>query len=300
MKLTENIIIKVLGRRGRLKVDEFRVRHDLVKGKFFTKKNIITLFLQNKLYGRFILPKQIYGQIYSWKECNDAIFLKFKNINGKRRTCPFCGWRGKIFVTFHSKYNKIINNGCPKCGSFPRHRLQYFYLKKKLSNYKEINTLNIAPEKCMEKFLQSYKNIKYISCDIKAKAMLKEDITRLTFKEKQFDLIICNHVLEHILEDKKAIRELFRVLKKDGFAIIQVPISNTYKTQENIRFTEEQRERIYGLSDHVRYYGLDFKKRLEKAGFKVKVDKFANKLPKKYIDKYGLDSTEKIYVCKKD
>jgi ubiquinone/menaquinone biosynthesis C-methylase UbiE len=164
---------------------------------------------------------------------------------------------------------------------------------------KKINLLHFAPEKVLTKFFELYSNINYLSVDIDPKkAMFKQDITKLTFKDNSFDIVFCSHVLEHVENDIKAMKEVFRVLKKDGFAILQVPIKRK-KTYENFMIKSlKEREKIFGQSDHVRIYGEDYKNRLEKAGFKVKKDYFFDSLSEDIIKKYGL-KREIIYYCKK-
>ena len=143
-------------------------------------------------------------------------------------------------------------------------------------------------------------NLDYISVDLNSPlAMVKMDITNILYEDNTFDVILCSHVLEHIIDDRKAIRELFRVLKPGGWAILQVPLSN-----ENDKTLEEpsiisprDRERIFGQKDHVRIYGRDYKDRLEKAGFTVKVDGYVRELGDDKIKKHGLSEDQEIYFC---
>jgi ubiquinone/menaquinone biosynthesis C-methylase UbiE len=140
----------------------------------------------------------------------------------------------------------------------------------------------------------TYDNIQYLSADInERKAMVKEDIVNLSFEDNSFDIIFCSHVLEHVEDDKRAMRELKRVLKPGGFAILQVPIYEKFlgkKILETNKLasvrTPEERKKFYGHPEHVRIYGKDYKKRLEEAGFSVKVEKFAEDL--------GIDMVKKI------
>jgi ubiquinone/menaquinone biosynthesis C-methylase UbiE len=131
--------------------------------------------------------------------------------------------------------------------------------------------------------------------------MIKMDITDIVFKDNFFDVILCNHVLEHVLDDGKAMRELCRVLKPDGWAVIQVPIDpERERTYENPAIVlPEERERAFGQCDHVRVYGKDFKARLEKAGFNVHVHSYGRQFPNEMIEKYSLFANEDIYVCRK-
>jgi len=129
--------------------------------------------------------------------------------------------------------------------------------------------------------------------------MVKEDITNISFKDNSFDIIFCSHVLEHIEEDRKAMKELYRVLKPKGFAILQVPIKNIENTFEDFSVKDpKEREKVFGQNDHVRIYGKDYKDRLIESGFNVKVDRFVDHLGEGIIKKFALP-TESIYFCTK-
>lgn len=131
--------------------------------------------------------------------------------------------------------------------------------------------------------------------------MIKMDITNINLPDNQFDCIICYHVLEHILDDKKAMKELFRILKPGGWAILQSPVDpNRDETFEDPNVVSpEERERVFGQRDHVRIYGQDYKNRLERAGFTVKLDNYSRELGDNIIKKYGLMKDETIYFCSK-
>lgn len=227
--------------------------------------------------------------------------------------CPFCGWSGEHFMTYG--VGQRPNAMCPKCGSMERHRLYYLYLKNKVSGLAGFKVLHFAPEKIIADIFKKYPGVDYLSVDINPfKAMKKEDITSLSFADDSFDLIFCSHVLEHIPDDAQAMRELHRVLKPGGTAILQVPIKETFngrdisQTYEDWSITEPgEREIAFGQNDHVRVYGRDFKDRLEKAGFKVEIVKFAEEMGSDNIRKYSLLPQEKdfsetegwIYHCSK-
>lgn len=220
-------------------------------------------------------------------------------LSKKKIECPFCGWKAKIFLPFGVKPRK--NARCPKCGSLERHRLYYLYLKEILPKDKQLKVIHFAPEKIITSLLKSYSNIEYLSIDIEPhRAMKTEDITRLTFSDNSFDIIFCSHVLEHVENDRKAMQELFRILKPGGFAILQVPVKNIEKTFEDFTVKDpKEREKVFGQSDHVRIYGKDYLNRLEQSGFKVRCDNFFESLDKNVINKYGLKK-ENIYFCYKE
>jgi|TARA_B100000315_G_scaffold71553_1_gene65185 SAM-dependent methyltransferase len=238
---------------------------------------------------------------------------------GNEVTCPFCeksfsGFRptGALNRAFWRSTEglellkfpeiNVANAQCPKCGSGERQRLLYFYLKEELNFFslKGIKVLDVAPDDFLWHKIFSLADIDYTSIDITPARNPIEimDITELKFSDDTFDAIVCLHVLEHIPEDIKAMKELFRVLKLGGWAILQVPIW-AFETVEIQGAKREQYLKLYGHSDHLRRYGFDYKDRLEKAGFEVKVDQFARKLTPDFREQYGLFETEDIFYCKK-
>lgn len=221
---------------------------------------------------------------------------------GNNFICPCCGGHFRRFLPYN-KNKPDANNICPRCGSFERHRLLWLYLKNKTNIFEDnLKILHCAPEYCLQKQLIRNQNLQYIGADLDSPlANVKMDLTKIQYDDNYFDVIICNHVLEHIPNDRQAMKELFRVLKPGGWAILQVPIDPTLeKTFEDPNIISPQdRERLFGESNHVRMYGLDYKNRLQEAGFTVKVDKYVEELSANLIQKYGLLSNEYIYFCSK-
>jgi SAM-dependent methyltransferase len=131
--------------------------------------------------------------------------------------------------------------------------------------------------------------------------MVKMDITNMHFENNSFDVILCNHLLEHVEDDRKAIREMYRVLRKGGWAIIQPHIDNNRETTfEDPSITSpEERERLFNQRDHVRVYGQDYKNRLEEAGFVVCVEKYIKEIEEGELKRLSLPADEDIYMCKK-
>lgn len=146
------------------------------------------------------------------------------------------------------------------------------------------------------------KNLDYTTTDLNSPiADVKADICDLPFKDNEFDFIICNHVLEHIPDDTKAMQEIYRILTPGGTAILQVPYNTDLeKTYEDDSITDpKERARIFGQYDHVRVYGMDYFSKLESIGFTVEAVNYTAMLPKNEVEKYRLPNGELIPVCKK-
>ena len=221
---------------------------------------------------------------------------------GNKFTDPIDGNTFRAFLPYG--YNKIRNNVLsPSTYSLERHRLLWLYLKNETSFFKaKLKVLHFAPESALMNQFKKLKNISYDTIDLNSPiADIKADICDLPFLDNSYDLILCNHVLEHIVDDNKAIRELYRVLKKNGIGIFQVPIDyNRDTTFEDFSVTNKKdRNKLFGQYDHVRIYGLDFFDRLQKAGFSVEKCEYTSKLSKEDIIKFCLPKKEIIPICRK-
>jgi SAM-dependent methyltransferase len=221
---------------------------------------------------------------------------------GNEFTDPINGKSYRKFLPYG--YVKQRNNALsPGTLSLERHRLLWLYLNNETNFFsKTLKVLHIAPEQCFYNLFKNLKNINYTTFDLNSPlADIKGDICNLPFKENSFDFILCNHVLEHINDDKKAMKELYRVLNKNGTAILQVPINQkSSKTFEDSSIVDKK-ERIekFGQYDHIRLYGLDYFKKLKSFGFKVDPLKYSKEFTESEIIKYGLIKDEIIPVCKK-
>ncbi|MCG9892951.1 MAG: methyltransferase domain-containing protein [Thermosynechococcaceae cyanobacterium MS004] len=166
------------------------------------------------------------------------------------------------------------------------------------SNTKGQKLLHVAPEVCIASPLKTQYD--YLSVDMDpAKAMQQMDICQIPLPGESFDAIICNHVLEHIPDDMKALHELYRVLKPNGWASIQVPMVGE-ETQEDLTITDpSMRARLYGQSDHVRQYGRDFRQRLESTGFQVAIILKSELVQSEDLKKLSLDCESEVWLCHK-
>ncbi|MEM7555688.1 MAG: methyltransferase domain-containing protein [Cyanobacteria bacterium P01_A01_bin.84] len=224
---------------------------------------------------------------------------------GNEYTCPCCNSSFRTFLP--AGINQRANAECPKCFSLERHRLLWLYLKNCTNLLSDnLKVLHFAPEFQLYKLINKLPNIDYLTADLSApRVMVNIDITDIPFDDNSFDVILCNHVLEHIPDDAKAMKELYRVLKPGGWSILQVPLDNNLEeTLEDPNIvSEEDRLKFYGQKDHVRQYGLDYKNRLEEAGFKVNVENYIEQLGATVTEKYRLisedNNSEDIYFCSK-
>ena len=191
---------------------------------------------------------------------------------------------------------------CPWCGSRPRHRTaeRFFRERTDLFSGKPRRMLHIAPEPYFTATFKQIPNLDYLSGDLdpNAPAMVVMDITDIHYPDNSFDIIYCSHVLEHVPDDEKAMRELARVLAPGGWGVIAVPIIADKTFQDPSVDTDEERRRIYGFEEHVRAYGPDFVDRLRESGFDVTVDDFATRFTDAEVERFGL-SRELMYVVRK-
>lgn len=226
-----------------------------------------------------------------------AFFLK-----GNTYTDPIDGRNFKSFLPYG--YGKQRNNVLsPSTLSLERHRLLWLYLKNETDFFQsDLKVLHFAPEQAFYKRFRKMKNLEYITTDLNSPlADVKADICNLPFKDDEFDIIFCNHVLEHIPDDTKAMQELYRVLKVDGMGVFQIPQDLTReKTFEDNTITDKkERAKIFGQYDHVRVYGRDYFDTLRSIGFKVEEVDYTATLSEADITKYCLAKGEIIPVVYK-
>ncbi|WP_457610018.1 class I SAM-dependent methyltransferase [Lutibacter sp.] len=251
-----------------------------------------------KGFFKFILntiPRPLLIKVSYWVRPLISFYLK-----GTTYIDPIDGKSFRAFLPYG--YGKQrLNALSPSTFSLERHRLLWLYLKNETNFFtKQKKVLHIAPEQCFLKPFKALHNLDYITADLYSPiADVKADICDLPFKENTFDVILCNHVLEHIEDDKKAMSELLRVLKPGGMGIFQVPQDlNREKTYEDSTITSaEERTKHFGQYDHVRIYGKDYFDKLRTIGFTVNEIDYSSKLPNNLIEKYCLVKGEILPVC---
>jgi len=266
-------------------------------------KSFIPFWLGKKIRGSY---QKLLGLIYK----------------GKNYYCPYCEHSFRKMLTdgeqlpVIEKY-QIIGSGyrenctCPRCYAKDRDRLIHLYLEKKTTIFTQAHrVLHIAPEAWLKELFQSLDNIHYTNGVKDAESMgyyydrrtRDIDITDLEMKDDFYDMIVCNHVLEHIPDDIKAMKEIYRVLKPGGWAILQVPYSEVlnHTFEDETIVTKVDRTKFFGQFDHVRIYGKDYVDRLEFVGFKVeKFNPINEEWGKEYIEKYALNPKENLFIAHK-
>lgn len=228
------------------------------------------------------------------------IFMRFAALfyKGNNVECPVCGGRFRGFLPYG--YNKARENAlCPQCLSLERHRLMWLYLKRRTRLFSDhLSVLHIAPEQCFHSRFRKLENIKYTTADLESPlADVKLDVQQMPFQDDQFDVVICNHVLEHVSDDRKAIKEIFRVLKRGGFAILLVPLNfSMEKTHEDPSITSaEDRQREFRQKDHFRLYGKDYLERIIQAGFVIGEENFIQSISEEERIRYCLPKMEFMF-----
>ena len=220
---------------------------------------------------------------------------------GKGFTDPINGKSYRKFLPYG--YQKQRPNVLsPGTLSLERHRLLWLYFDRETDFFdRTADVLHIAPEQAFVKRFRQLNHRSYITSDLHSPiADVQADICNLPFSDQQFDWVVCNHVLEHIPNDKIAMQEIYRVLKPGGTAILQVPLRLDQDTFEDDRITDpKERAQVFGQYDHVRIYGKDYQNRLEQVGFTVKMLAYAEQLTLEEQTRYAVPANEIIPICTK-
>jgi predicted SAM-dependent methyltransferase len=246
-------------------------------------------------------------------------------LKGNRFTDPIDGKSFRMFLPYG--YGKQRNNVLsPSTLSLERHRLLWLYLNKETDFFQSelssdsndnnpkiklrdtetssaLKMLHFAPEQAFYKRFRNQKNLSYTTTDLFSPlADVKADICNLPFEDNSYDVILCNHVLEHIPDDAKAMQELYRVLKPGGMGIFQIPqdLSRAKTFSDDSITDEKERAKIFGQYDHVRVYGRDYFDKLRSIGFTVIEEDYTSKISPELVEKYCLAKGEIIPVCFKN
>ncbi|MGB2866905.1 MAG: methyltransferase domain-containing protein [Bacteroidota bacterium] len=220
---------------------------------------------------------------------------------GEGRFCPICGKSSRRFRT--AGVVPRPDAQCVYCGALERHRLLWLFLQKNtdLFDGNPKKMLHVAPEPCFESRFRELLDRDYLTADLShPHVMVKMDIANIPCTDQSFDVILCSHVLEHVPDDKKGMREFYRVLKKDGWAILLVPIVSKKTLEDPSLIDPRERLRAFGQKDHARRYGLDYVERLREAGFMVAITMVSDLTDKEGAERMGLTpDSGVIYYCTK-
>jgi len=215
---------------------------------------------------------------------------------GNAVECPLCGKTSRRWVSLG-----FPNRLCPHCFAFERHRLLGLYMRDEFDiTTKPLQVLHFAAEYCFIRRFRHMSNLTYIVADLDPpRGAVRMDITDIPLESESVDLVICSHVLEHVQEDAKAMRELRRVVRPGGTALIMCPVDydlqQTYEDPSIV--SPDARREAFNQSDHVRIYGADFDERLRAAGFQVDANHYAQTLGHQAIMRYGFNREDIIYAC---
>ena len=224
---------------------------------------------------------------------------------GNRVYCPCCGSHFRRFLPYGIGIpdDPRRSGWCPSCESLDRHRLLWLYLPNCTNIFRaRLRVLHFAPEAIIQNKLRASPNLEYTSADLDSPlAMVSLDITDIPYAESTFDVVLCSHVLEHIPDDRKAMSELYRILKPGGWALLLVPFdaegSETFVDPKLL--DPKERERLFGEFDHFRVYGRDFKDRLEHSGFTVRQECYAQELGPTLAQRYNVLVEVDMFYCTK-
>lgn len=244
--------------------------------------------------------------VHQWK--NQSVrFVKGLSYRGDAVYCPICETGYRKFLPWKTTYATQTtreNVVCPGCASHERHRLFHLFFKNETDLYNggDKRILHFAPEPFLKKILRKlYVKKNYVTTDLMQMGVdVISDITTLEpFEDNSFDIIICVHILEHIPDDRAAMRQLFRVMKQGGWGLIDVPYGNQEKTDEEPVDDPREREKRYGQDDHVRLYALeDFRSRLRETGFELEIIDYNGKFSEEERKRFGLRG-KPIHIARK-
>jgi SAM-dependent methyltransferase len=234
------------------------------------------------------------------------LFTKISPIlyKGNKYECPVCGKTSRKFLSYGTKVSHRENVLCPHDLTLERHRLMWLYLQRKSAFFsaENLSLLHIAPEQCFLPYFKNQKNLNYLTADLVSPiADMHFDLHDIPLENNRFDVIFCNHVLEHVQDSNKCMSELFRVMKPGGWGIFQVPQDmNRTDTYEDWSITSEADRELHFLQkDHVRLFGANYPEKLVEVGFEYEEFTAISLVGEKDADRFRLSTTEILYIFKK-
>lgn len=224
---------------------------------------------------------------------------------GNNVECPVCERSFSKFLSYGSDVAHRENVLCPYDLTLERHRLMWLYLRDETDFFtaEKLNVLHIAPEQCFHKKFKEQKNLNYLTGDLVSPiADLHFDLHSIPLENDRFDVVFCNHVMEHVDDAIQCMKELYRVMKPGGWGIMQVPqdFSRDETLEDPAIQSPEDREKYYWQKDHVRLFGRDYPRWLEKAGFSVTEFQKESKYDQNQIQRYRLQKEEILYIVRKN
>ncbi len=243
----------------------------------------------------FLLPRPVLGSLRAARDLALRTWYR-----GRGRWCPVCDQPSRKFQ--RGGVNSREDARCPRCRAMERHRFVWLYFTRRTNLFdgQPKRVLHVAPEQCFETRLKDRLGAGYVTADlVDPHVMELMDITSIQYPDESFDVIYCSHVLEHVPDDQRAMREFHRVLKKSGWAVLLVPITADRTFEDPSIVRPSDRLRLFGQEDHVRRYGPDYVNRLRRAGFEVDVTHVSDMIPADEAARMGITRAGAIYRCRR-
>lgn len=250
-----------------------------------------------KRFGHAIVPTSLRPQVR--RVLSKRRVVRKALYGGNLRYCPIC--QSHLHAFEPQGPTQRPNARCPICGSMERHRFFFLFANQEmgLCAAPKKKMLHVAPEACLVPILSECEHLDYLTADLMPGAMVQMDLTDIHMPDETFDVVVASHVLEHIPDDRKAMREVFRVLKPGGWAVMQVPVTTT-ETFEDLSIVDpHERIRVYGHHEHVRRCGEDYYSRMSEVGFELCMSKLPVQEDQAECTRLGITPYQSIPLCVK-